>query len=72
VKTVDTGNGSEWKEVQWCEHLEVETGRCRGYGIVQILNMSNDLVVGKGIVRVTCKACTPKLLAQLFNASLTV
>jgi len=69
---VDNGDNLKMREVQWCEHLEVEADRCRGYAVVQILNMSADLVVGHGLVRATCKECTPRLLAHLFNAAIRV
>lgn len=72
MNSVDNGDMWQFKEVQWCDHIKVDPQNCRGYAILQDLNMGYDLTIGYGRVRITCQSCTPGLLAKLFNASVSL
>ena len=72
MDSVDIGDYWKFREVQWCDHVRLIDGdNVRGYTIAQFEARDVDLLVGQGIVRVMCKACTPVILAKLFNASIS-
>lgn len=52
-------------EIQWCEHLKINTYPVLGYGIAHIFDMGVVLVVGQGKVRVVCERCIPKILNEI-------